>query len=105
MFRDGQPASPQPSDPAYEELSMLRRAERAIRAGEPLLALGLLRELDERFPNGRLKEERTAARTMARCQRALDAEARSQAAAFDARYPHSVYGERVRALCKKDDDE
>jgi hypothetical protein len=48
-----------------EELELLRRAERTIRSGNSQVALGLLRDLDERFPKGQLVEERAAARVMA----------------------------------------
>lgn len=80
---------------------MLQRAERAIRSGEPELALGFLEELDRRFPKTRFVEERTAARLLARCARA-ETEARAQAQVFVRERSSSVYSDRVRALCKLD---
>ncbi len=81
-----------------EELDLLRRAERTIRAGNSLVALGLLRDLDERFPRGQLLEERTAARVMANCQLADVNAARAQGNAYLIAHPQSVYADRVR-LC------
>jgi hypothetical protein len=88
-----------------EELALLKRAEHAIRSGQPELALSLLDELERRYPRTRLEEERTAARLMARCARA-DANASADAARFLQNRPASVYSERVRAECalEMDDD-
>lgn len=81
-----------------EELALLRRAEHAIRSGHPELALSLLDELDRRYPETRLDEERTAARLMARCARG-DVDASASGARFLQSSPLSVYSDRVRALC------
>lgn len=81
-----------------EEARELRRVDRALRAGSPLLALGILRELDEKVPRGALMEERSAARYVARCQSG-DATAASAAAAWLEKHPRSVYSARVRASC------
>jgi hypothetical protein len=40
----------------------LQRAKQTIRAGEPQVALGFQRELDEHFQKGQLMQERIAAR-------------------------------------------
>jgi hypothetical protein len=82
-----------------EELALLQRAERALRAGEPELALAFLDDIDRRYPKTRLVEERAAARLMARCVRA-EPNAPAQAELFLEAQPTSVYRDRVRALCK-----
>ncbi len=85
-----------------EELDLLRRAERTIRAGNSLVALGLLRDLDQRFPKGQLLEERTAARVMANCQLADAGTAMAQGNAYLIAHPQSVYADRVRSICQLD---
>jgi len=85
-----------------EELDLLRRAERTIRAGNSLVALGLLRDLDQRFPKGQLLEERTAARVMANCQLADTDTARAQGNAYLIAHSQSVYADRVRSICQLD---
>ena len=94
-------------DPFYEELSLLQRAERAIRSDNPLLALSLLGDLDHQFPRGKLLEERAAARIMAGCQKSLDPLSRSAARRFVGSHPQSVYAARIESLCEleaKDSD-
>jgi hypothetical protein len=96
-------AADQPqADPLIEELSLLRRAERAIRLNNGLLANGLLRELDARFPKGQLHEEREAARVMANCELSEPAERASIGGRFLAQHQQSVYAARVRAVCQID---
>ena len=96
------PSANAPSNSLADELELLRRAERTIRNGNTLVALGLLRDLDEKFPNGQLLEERTAARVMANCQLADADEARARGNAYLLAHPQSVYADRVRALCQLD---
>ena len=80
---------------------MLQRARRALGAGNAPLALGIVSELDERFPRGVLIEERMATRVFSLCQLERTAEAREVARAFLARHPSSVYAERVRTSCSE----
>jgi hypothetical protein len=92
--------------PLTEELGLLRRVERALRARDAALALALLRELDTRFPQTRLGEERLAARLMADCQQGSSdplarAAARREALRFSREHQASVYSERVQAACEK----
>jgi len=82
-----------------DELSLLRRVERALRGAEPALALALLAELEERFPRTSLAEERAAAAVMAHCGLA-DAGAQQRAQSFLRDQAASVYAERVRAACE-----
>jgi len=83
---------------ANDELSLLRRVERALRAENPALALALLAELDERFPNTELAEERRAATVLAQCG-AAGPGAQLRAQNFLRERPASVYAERIRAAC------
>jgi hypothetical protein len=87
-----------PSDPAAEELALLARAERAIRTGQPALALSFLDELDARFPGSTMLEERGAARLLADC--ALSAPgSRRRAELFLSDRAASVYTDRLRRSC------
>jgi len=86
-------------NPLNDELALLRRVERALRNADPELALALLGELDERFPDTPLVEERQAARLMAGC-RLNDAAAVARAHAFLHDNPASVYRQRVQLACE-----
>lgn len=81
-----------------EELALLQRAERAIRTGEGALARGFIRELEERFPDTTLREERTAVLVLAACVLG-EPGASSDARDFLAQHPVSVYFDRVRVSC------
>jgi hypothetical protein len=69
-----------------------------LRAEDPTLALALLRDLDARFPDTTLTEERSAADVLARCALA-EAGSRLRAESFLRDRPASVYADRVRAAC------
>lgn len=81
-----------------EEARELRRVDSALRSGMPLLALGILSDLDRKIPRGALGEERAAARLIARCQNG-DGGARSSAALWLQKNSRSVYASRVQASC------
>ena len=81
---------------------MLQRARRALNAGNGRLALGLVQELDERFPKGILIEERRATRVLSLCMLSRTDEARRFAAEFEERHSGSVYAQRVRESCVAD---
>jgi len=81
-----------------EEARELRRVDGALRAGMPLLALGILRDLDQKIPRGALMEERGAARLIARCQNG-EAGARSGAVTWLEKNARSVYTTCVQASC------
>ena len=75
-----QPRSPAASrvDPLSQEVSLLTRATREIGAGHPAKALQALTEHQQRFPNGKLSEERRAAKAQALCALGRVAEGRAE---------------------------
>lgn len=81
------------------EVWMLQRARRALNAQNGELALGIVEELDQRFPRGVLLEERNATRILSLCALGRDADARRFTAAFLGEHPGSVYAARVRDSC------
>jgi hypothetical protein len=94
------PVVPAPDE--YEtlqvEIRALRRVERALRDGRPSEALSDLDELDRRVPQGKLGEERRAARTIARCT--LEPNARTALLrSYSAQHTASMYLRRVQASC------
>jgi hypothetical protein len=92
-------ATSKPESSLARELAMLQRARRALNADNGRLALGIVQELDERFPQGVLIEERSATKVLSLCQLERVGEAKEAARAFLERYPASVYAERVRKGC------
>jgi hypothetical protein len=85
------------------EVRALRNTERALRDGNPGLALAFLQELDRQVPNGQLTEERDAAGTLARCARGDHPFGVNLAAEFTERHPSSVYRSRVEQACAETD--
>jgi hypothetical protein len=77
---------------------LLERAERAVRAHNPDLALALASELERRHPSSALGEERRAIELMALCQSG-SSRARGLGERFLQRYPDSVYAERITTEC------
>jgi hypothetical protein len=86
-----------------EEVRALRSVERALRESRPGFALALLRELDRSVPDGQLREERLAVRTIARCAGGDVPFGVNLAEDFADRYPASVYGRRVTEACAATD--
>jgi hypothetical protein len=95
-------AAPEEKPSLAEELAAVKRIERALRNGEPNVALELLDELDQRVPDGVLGEERLAASMMARCAMGLGTR-RALRYEFANRYPGSAYLERVARACPVDE--
>jgi hypothetical protein len=85
------------------ELRALRNTERALRDGNPGLALAFLEELDRQVPHGQLTEERDAAGTLARCARGDHPFGVNLGDEFVRRYPASVYRARVEQACATTD--
>ena len=82
-----------------EEATLLERAQRALAANSPGLALAILDEHARRFPSGALREEREAASVLALCGLGRVSEARSLARAFVTAAPHSVLVPRLDRSC------
>jgi hypothetical protein len=105
-FQDRQPmpASPSPAGGVLEqEVAELRRAQEALRSGQPALALRLLAEYDRSYPAGSLHEERAAIAAIATCQIDPGAQAQARAQAFLREAPRSLLANRVRAACLAQD--
>jgi hypothetical protein len=79
------------------ETSLLRDADRALRAGDPTRALAFLDRHARLFPDGVLAPERAAERLVVQCEvGAADGRA---VATFLATHPGSPFASRVRAAC------
>jgi hypothetical protein len=87
-------------DRLLAETTDLRRAQQALRSGDPALALRLVREQDELHAGGALQQERAAVSIFALCESGQVAKARSEAARFEGRWPESALVARVRASCR-----
>jgi hypothetical protein len=85
------------------EVRALRNAERALRDGNPGLALAFLAELDRQVPQGQLTEERDALGTLARCARGDHPIGVDLGGEFIERHPTSVYRARVQQTCAATD--
>jgi hypothetical protein len=91
-------AAPVPST-LREEAALLQRAQRALAAKDPELALSLLTEHERRFSTGALGEERQAAKILALCALGRVGEARTLARAFVAASPRSVLVPHLQRSC------
>lgn len=83
-----------------QEVRALRAVERALRDGDPRLALALLRQLDRDVPKGKLVEERQATAVIARCSAGDVPFGVNLAEDFAGDYPDSVYLGRVEQSCQ-----
>ncbi len=92
------PASsePDPSTAADPERAWIDRAQAAIARGQGAGALEALMAHESRYPAGRLTEEREALFVQALAQTGHAADAKSRAAAFEKRFPHSLYLPQVQ---------
>ncbi len=88
-----------PVDPLVEEVAILSRATSALRAGKPAEGLRLLNEHQRKFPNGRLAEERRAARIQALCALGKRTEAEAELARLAQSSPRSPHLARAQRAC------
>jgi hypothetical protein len=101
--RSAESAAPVAAESLAVEVRALRNAERALRDGNPGLALVFLDQLDRDVPKGQLTEERDAAATLARCARGDRPIGVDLAGDFAERHPGSVYQARVGQACAATD--
>lgn len=80
------PSSARP-DALAQEVQLLARATRSMRAGRPMQALAVLDEHQRRFPGGALSEERRAARAQALCALGRITEGRAEQSQLPPRSP------------------
>jgi hypothetical protein len=92
-----------PAESLVAEVRALRNTERALRDGNPGLALAFLDELDRIVPGGQMREERTALRSIARCNAGQQPFGVSLADEFSATYAASAYRARVEQACRGTD--
>jgi hypothetical protein len=97
------PASSPPAsataDPLVVETVRLGEAQGVLEKGDPARALAMIDEQSATYQNGKLREEREAARIFALCKLGRTAEAESARAAFLREHPHAPLVDRVRAAC------
>ena len=89
-------APPARRDPLSQEVVLLSRATRAIGTGQFNKALSALSEHEERFPNGKLSEERRAANAQALCALGRVSEGRAAQAQLA---PQSPAAARAKQAC------
>lgn len=90
----------EPAEPTfYEELSYLRRAQAALRGGNPSLALGIMTSLDEMQKVGALDLERRVTKALALCDLGRSTEAKAVSAPIFKEQTHSVYTKRLKESC------
>jgi hypothetical protein len=73
-----------------QERNLIETARNASARRTPIEAIELLREHEKRFPNGQLSEDRDALLIELLASTGETEEARKRAAAFRARFPHSM---------------
>jgi hypothetical protein len=88
-----------PEDPLVAETRALREAHGALNGGDPSRALALLDEQSTTYTDGKLREERAAARILSLCKLGRVDEARAEAARFLQENPRSPLAARVRGAC------
>lgn len=91
--------SPAPSVDLAGELALLTQANAAIKRGDVAQASQLLDGYDQRFPSGRLAEERSAAGILVLCATGRTESARVEARRFLERWPRSPLVSRIKASC------
>jgi hypothetical protein len=86
-------------DPLVEEIAILSKATSALRAGKPAEGLRLLSDHQRKFPNGRLAEERRAARIQALCALGRRTEAEAELTRLAQSSPRSPHLARAQRAC------
>jgi len=92
-------ASPPPPADLAGELALLTQVSAATKRGDVAQANGLLRTYDQRFPSGKLAEERAAAGILVLCAAGHVPTARAEARRFIERWPRSPLVARIGSSC------
>jgi hypothetical protein len=92
---------PQSAQSLEAESRALAEAQRALRDHDAEWALNMLAQQDRVFADGKLAEERAAARVLALCAAGRLDEGRAAAERFQRQYPGSMLTERVRQACER----
>jgi hypothetical protein len=82
-----------------DAVRLLRRAQRALRAGDAAVGSSLLDQLDERFPPEVLQEERQATRVLGFCASGESERAEALARELLGQSPRSIYARRMHQSC------
>lgn len=80
-------------------LELLQRAEQALHASEPQLALGVLSDLDRRAARSLLREERLTTSALVLCELDRPDEARAAREELQREFPGSIYAPRLGQSC------
>jgi hypothetical protein len=97
------PSPRRASDDDFEQqLALLQRAESALHASDPELALGFLSDLDRRAPVASLRQERLTALVLARCAVGQVDAARAARRELLDEFPSSIYLQRLAESCAGD---
>jgi len=91
--------SPTPPADLAGELALLTQVSAATKRGEVAQAGELLRAYDQRFPSGKLAEERAAAGILVLCAAGDVPRARAEARRFHERWTRSPLVARIRSSC------
>lgn len=94
-----QPAAPLAADPLLAELSLLQRAQRAMRAGQPREALELAARHATLYPGSQMALERDALRVFSLCALGRKGEARTLANGLLAQAPRSPLRTSLEQSC------
>ncbi len=93
------PTASSGADRLAEEISLLRKAQAALRSGNPSQSLSLLDEHARRFPRGVLSQERTVTRVQALCALGRTTQARTLYARLASGAPDSPHLAALRHTC------
>ena len=88
------------ADTRTAESALLQHARTALASGDPSKALSILEDHAQSYAAGLLVEERDGLRVVALARAGRTDEARASAAAFAARYPHSLLLPTVEATVR-----
>ncbi len=83
----------------FKELSLIRKASRALRNDHPDEAMRFLATYDREITDGVMREERDGLRVLALCAQGRFAEARKARAGFLKRSPQSPLAVRIKDQC------